>query len=109
MAQQNGADVPLAPDEDQPQVPFAHPPHVDLGVVLPTQGQIDESGVVPVSAPDTPQAATGQPPQTTSVSSAQMPSEVPATSTPTAEQLEHNMVKKGHGPNASAISTHATS
>ena len=69
-------------------------PHVDLGAVLPTQGHIDESGAVPVSAPDTPQAATGQPPQTTSSSSAPMLSEVPVPSPPTAEHLENNIVQK---------------
>ena len=95
MNQPNGVEPQQAP-EDQPEIPYAHPPTVDLAnAQLPTQGQIDQAQTaVPDSFPDSPQAATGRPPQTASSSSAPMPSEVPVPSPPTAEHLENNIALK---------------
>ena len=96
MTTPNGADA-HQPADEQPEVPFAPAPLIDLtNVAPPTPGQMAQAAAQiapPGSVPDSPQAATGQPPQTASSSSAPMPSAAPTSSLPTSAELENNIVR----------------
>ena len=90
MTTPNGADAHQQADE-QTEVPYAHLPTIDLmNAQLPTQGLVDQAQT---AVPDSPQATTGQPPQTISSPSAPMPSAVPVSSPPSSVELEDNIVK----------------